>query len=251
MTTATLMNCRGSKLVTREEVAKSKTPDEVVSTDSGRSIVWKPIPHVSLIENILSWADLGGMKIKKESHALSVTGDRYFGVFDLEAGGDSKRGLAVGLRNSHDKRFCASVAVGDRVVVCDNLSFSGEITLARKHTRHILRDLPRLCADAFGKIAAMREHQDALFASYESCPLTDAQAHDVVIRSVDAKVIANANIPDVLDHWRSPRHMEFMDRNVWSLFNAYTEVAKRWNPFELPARTQRLHGMLNALVQSN
>ena len=50
----------------------------------------------------------------------------------------------LGLRNSHDKRFPAGLAVGASVFVCDNLSFSGEIKIGRKHTRH---PEPRPAAD--------------------------------------------------------------------------------------------------------
>ena len=34
--------------------------------------------------------------------------------------------LVLGLRNSHDKTFPASLALGSQVLVCDNLSFFGE-----------------------------------------------------------------------------------------------------------------------------
>ena len=49
----------------------------------------------------------------------------------------------LGLRNSHDKTFPAGIVAGASVFVCDNLSFSGEIKFARKHTRFIVRDLPQ------------------------------------------------------------------------------------------------------------
>jgi hypothetical protein len=48
----------------------------------------------------------------------------------------------VGIRNSHDKAFAAGIIAGAQVLVCDNLCFSGEILLARKHTGHIHYDLP-------------------------------------------------------------------------------------------------------------
>ena len=38
-------------------------------------------------------------------------------------------GLVVGVRNSHDQSFPASIALGSAVFVCDNLSFCGEITI--------------------------------------------------------------------------------------------------------------------------
>ena len=63
-------------------------------------------------------------------------------------------GLVIGLRNSHDKSFPASIALGSGVFVCDNLAFSAEVTIARRHTRFIERDLPRVVHTAVG--ATMR-----------------------------------------------------------------------------------------------
>ena len=45
--------------------------------------------------------------------------------------------FVVGVRNSHDKSFPAGLVIGASIFVCDNLSFSGEVKLARKHTVHV------------------------------------------------------------------------------------------------------------------
>ena len=50
----------------------------------------------------------------------------------------------LGLRNSNNKRFAAGVVIGIAPFVCDNLAFSGEVKLARKHTVYIKRDLPMM-----------------------------------------------------------------------------------------------------------
>jgi hypothetical protein len=40
----------------------------------------------------------------------------------------------------------------------------------------------------------------------------------------------------------------FEQRNVWSLFNAFTEALKEGNLAELPKRTEALHGLLDNQV---
>ena len=44
------------------------------------------------------------------------------------------------------------------------------------------------------------------------------------------------------------RHDAFEGRNVWSLFNAFTESLKDGNLAELPKRTEALHGLLDTHV---
>ena len=91
----------------------------------------------------------------------------------------------LGLRNSHDKRFPAGLAVGASVFVCDNLSFSGEIKIARKHTRHIVRDLPELVSGAVGQLAERWHEQARRIDAYRSHEIGDKQAHDLIVRALD------------------------------------------------------------------
>lgn len=75
-------------------------------------------------------------------------------------------------------------------------------------------------------------------------PNEDKKAHADIIRSVDVGVCANSYIHAILQEWRHPRHDAFAPRNVWSLFNAFTEALKG-NLIELPRRTEALHGLLD------
>jgi hypothetical protein len=72
------------------------------------------------------------------------------------------------------------------VFVCDNLAFSAEIIIARKHTVFIERDLPQLVSAAMGRLGEVRQHQDERIALYKETTLSDTLAHDLMIRAVDA-----------------------------------------------------------------
>jgi hypothetical protein len=157
-------------------------------------------------------------------------------------------GWVLGLRNSHDKRFPAGVVAGATVFVCDNLSFSGEIEIARKHTRFILRDLPLLTGQAIGRLVQRWHHQDERISAYKTKTITNAGAHDLIIRGMDAGVCSNRLIPKVLQEWRKPRHAEFEERNVWALFNSFTESLKKSSLAEVPRKTEALHGLLDSYV---
>jgi hypothetical protein len=80
---------------------------------------------------------------------------------------------------------------------------------------------------------------------------TAVAAHDLIIRPTDVGVCANSYIPHILWEWREPRHQAFEDRNVWSLFNSFTEALKDGSLNELPKRTEALHGLLDVAVGLN
>jgi hypothetical protein len=235
-----ILHC-GAHAVELDQVATVNTP-RATST-------WTPIPHHQLIQTVQRTLATTNLTIGTQAHSLTHDGSRYFGLMEIHGRKNSEDYCWVlGLRNSHDKRFPAGIVAGCSVMVCDNLSFSGEISLARKHTRHITRDLPQLVSRAVGMLGDKWNEQDRRITCYKDHLVTDESAHDLVIRSIDAGVCANSYIPDVLSEWRKPQHDAFEPRNVWSLFNAFTETLKQASLAELPKRTQALHGLLDVHV---
>lgn len=238
MTARLMLHC-GAHHVAREEVARVVTPE--------RTRTWVPVRHNTLIDTVQAALEGVGLSVAAEAHALARDGNRYFGllqVTDHDPAGEF--GLVVGLRNSHDQSFPAGLVVGASVFVCDNLSFSGEVRLARKHTAHVERDLPQLVSRAVGRLGELRRGQEERFAAYRQAELADGAAHDLVIRAIDARVLPVTRVPLVLKEWRTPRHPEFtsVGKTAWRLFNAFTESLKG-NLDQLPRRTQALHGLLD------
>jgi hypothetical protein len=241
MSNSLVLHC-GAASASREQITQVATPEH---TDT-----WYPIPHVSLFQRIEEALTTMGMRITEEAHALTRDGLRYFGLLKVANGHATSNDYSyvLGLRNSHDMAFKASLAVGSQVFVCDNLAFSGEITIARKHTRFIEQDLPKLCCNAVGQLSNKWTVMTDRIAAYKQAQLTDSTVHDFVIRSLDAGAVTVQQIPAVLGQWRKPNHPEFADRTAWSLFNAYTEVAKSTSLQLLPKRTITLHGLMDSQV---
>ncbi len=211
-----------------------------------------PIPHGTLVETVKDVVEGARWNVTETDYALFHENNEMFAVWRIQNGqSHPDYDLTIGLRNSHNKLFAASMAVGSYVMVCSNLDFSGEVTFGRKHTRHILRDLRGLVEMAFSKVQAMRILQDRRIEVYKERTPSDTEVHDFLIRSVDQKIMANSYIPKVLKEYRTPRHEEFFNdgrvRTGWTLLNAYTEVFKGVHALTLPNRTIRLHGMLDVL----
>ena len=160
------------------------------------------------------------MRVVNEAHGLSADGLRYFGLLEVANCQQTEDyAYVLGLRNSHDKRFPAGLAVGASVFVCDNLSFSGEIKIGRKHTRHLDRDLPRMVSSAVGQLADRWHEQSRRIAAYRSHEIGDKQVHDLILRALDARAITLTQIPRILTEWRAPRHVEFRvdGKTAWRL----------------------------------
>ena len=229
----------GGNTVTLDELAAATTP---AATNT-----FMPIPHINLVELVKDSLVRTGYSITEETHALA--GERYFGLMDLKS--DYKdRTTTIGLRNSHDHRFPAGMVVGNRVFVCSNLAFNGEVKFARKHTVHILRDLPRLVDSSIGKINAFETSQNARIYSYKTTELNIQEADHALMSILRAQILPANTIVKVLQEFNNPRYDEFKKdgKTVWRLYNSCTEFMKN-SLWLLPRRTFALHAILDKFVR--
>jgi len=233
----------GSSRASLEQVEAVPTPEP-----DGR---WHPISHMTLINLVREHLAAAGYHVAQEEHALSKDGERYFGLLQLLTDDcDEEGALVTGLRNSHDKMFPAGLLVGNGIFICDNLSFIGEIKMVRRHTTNVMRDLPGLVSKSIGRLGDMRFRQQERVDWYKETMLPPAHVHDIVVKSMDQGIIAPSAIKKVLHEFREPRHQEFRDTgDAWRLFNSYTEVLKNigrsGSVWDLPQRTEKLHGLLD------
>jgi hypothetical protein len=195
------------------------------------------------------------MTIVNETYKLDKGGSRMFGMLQVaNCKATPDYGFAVGLRNGHDKMIRAGLAVGMGVMVCSNLSFRGEIVIGRKHTTEILTDLPLLMDSAIGKLAEKWDRQREIVTAYKNTDISQTQGRDLLINCAKEEVFPRTQLLDIIDEWEAPRHPEFKDRNLWSLFNSVTENLKpRQNSngstvWLLPTRTETLHRILDPIA---
>ena len=227
-----ILHC-GAAEVPRKALASVPTP---APTET-----WRPIPHEEYVRQVEWELPRYGLDVVHEAHALTHDGTRYFGLIQVHNGcNSSDYSWVLGLRNSHDKTLTAGLVAGAQVFVCDNLAFSGEVQISRKHTAYILEDLPGLVGNALGRLLLMFKSQDQRVERYRATRLSDADAHDLTVRALDSGVVCASRIPELLKEWREPRYREFEPRTVWSFFNATTEVLKGALHL-LPKRSQALY----------
>lgn len=208
-----------------------------------------PVEHATLVDHVRRELDAANLNVVGEAHAMTAAGNRYFGL--MEVSDDSNGGdyaTVIGIRNSHDKMFSAGLAVGSGVFVCDNLAFSGEITIARRHTRFIERDLAGLVGRCMGAIGSMRVNMEERIAAYKETELSDARFNDLLVRAVEQGCVPVTQAMKVLKEWRAPRHQEFKDAGPtsWRAFNAFTQIlGDKPNVSQLATRTTKLHGLVD------
>jgi hypothetical protein len=209
-----------------------------------------PIPHHQFFEIAKDGLVDQGYAMQDVRHYLNREGAHYFSLMRLlhnDEDPDAGHGTMCALRNSHDKTFAASLAIGAKVFVCDNLSFSGDIVVGRKHTVNIWAELPEIFARAVSQIRVMRKRQEVRFAEYKEAPLDDYTADHLIMETYRRGVINLKRIGKVNDEWHNPT-ADHGDKSIWRYFNAVTAAlgaASTNQLIQLPKKTIDLHLLLD------
>src|ERR1051326_1575364 len=114
--------------LTRQELAAVATPLGTATHP--------PVPHAEIVEALVETLSFRHIGVVREEYAVSKDGMKMFGVLDLDTGMPGCR-FSIGVRNSHDRSMRLAAAVGVRVLVCENMAFSGDFQpVLAKHSKH-------------------------------------------------------------------------------------------------------------------
>lgn len=241
----------GAKEFTVDDLHGVETPE---ATDTHF-----PIAHHLLRNLVVRTLEERGLTIRKERVALTPDGNRYFGLIELAPGDlcdlppellnlSGGWNYAVGLRNAHDKSFSASTVGGSGLFVCDNLAFSGEVKIARKHTRYIMRDLPGRVETGISKVLGDCNRLAQSYGRYVEYELCDSEVDSTLMTLVRERALPPSKLLKVIGEYDNPSHEEHGKGTAWTLFNAITEQFRGANPERTMGRTITLHRELDKLV---
>jgi hypothetical protein len=225
--------------ISREELAMVPTPPATATH--------RPVPHHVIVEALVETLGFRQIGVIREEFAVSGDGMKMFGVLDLATGFEGCR-FSIGLRNSHDKSFRLAITVGVRVLVCENMAFSGDFTpVLAKHSKNFsLQDSLSVGVDRMQRnFEPMRDQVER----WRSQQLTDAMAKLVIYRAfIESDLEAPKHLaPRVHGLYFTPQHPQFEPRTLWSLSNAFTSAFKELDPIPQFKATAKLGSFLQVL----
>ncbi|MFQ5801409.1 MAG: DUF932 domain-containing protein [Candidatus Methylomirabilales bacterium] len=237
--TGTLLHAR-SQLVTRAELVTIPPP--------AATATWRPIAHGDLIQALDRQLLVREITIQKEQFAVQRQGARLFAVLDLATEGNTEEMCAaMGIRTANDRTMALEIAVGTKVLVCDNLAFSGDlIALRRKHTARF-----DLNADISRAIDSYQHHLLSFRGQVESLTarsLPNEEAKLLIFAAFVREILRIRFFPTVVETYfcAGPGMPDVHPRTWWALHNAFTRTIKQMAPgpaFQATIRLGRLFGL--------
>jgi hypothetical protein len=223
---------------------------QVASLDEVESIVapqplgrWFPLDHGFVLRKVKDVLGEAGFEIQKERYGLSHENARFFGVLDLVAKLVDGVSLSVGIRNSFDKTFPIGFCAGSRVFVCDNLSFSSELLVRKKHTRNGAARFVDAIGQAMMSLKHFQEEEAYRIRFMRNTSVDENQADSLILRAYEKGIVSSLALPSIIKEWRAPSFPEFEPRTRWSLLNAFTSALGKkaeTNPHAYASQTMRL-----------
>ena len=217
-TNGTLLNHCGASVVSKDVLGTIAAPEPTKT--------WYPVRHRDVLNSVEESLDQAGFQIRKSQLSLSNHNHRFFGVLDIASPLADGVSLSVGVRNSNDKSFPIGFCVGNRTFVCDNLCFSSEVVISKRHTRFGNDRYQEGVAAAIERLNEYRELETQRILTLQSTELSDQTAESVVLRAWEKGIVGTRLLRTLLEEWRQPSFDDFKDRTAWSLLAAFTHVVK-------------------------
>ena len=230
-----LMLHAGAAAINRDQLAALPLPAAL----GPRHVVRPFISDVELVDQFLR--DEGyiitdeAFGVRNDKHDMPAD---FFGVLSVAPArsgeyipaGTADFAMQIGIRGSYAQNFTRGIAVGNTIFCCDNMAFSGEITVGTKQTLNVGDRLPGLLRDAVARIPAFAEHQITRFDAYKGRPMQQRSGDAILIECVRRGILNPSQIGKALEYWDAPEHAEHTDRGqrtAFTLYNSVTEALKQ------------------------
>jgi hypothetical protein len=228
-----------SSVLTREELMRIPPP---LPTST-----WRPIAHGDLVSAIDRQLLARGITILKETFAVQRDGARLFAVLDLSLESSGEFCAAMGIRTANDRSMALEIAVGVKVLVCDNLAFSGDlIALRRKHTAKF-----DLNADISRAVDRYQAHLLALqrtIATAQRDAISEQDAKGLIFEAFRDEILPLRYFKQVAETYFNPSAdmTDVQPRTMWGLHNAFTRAVRQMAPapaFEATTELGKFFGL--------
>ena len=229
-----------SKLTTLEALRQLPAPQPL-------GVRHQPVPHAVLVDALLGEVERRGYTTHRTQLALGANGAALFGIFDLvptQTGllvPDHERILSLGFRNATDQSLSIQGVAGAHVMVCDNLTLSGEtFAFKRKNTTGL--DLGDAIATGFDRFLQHARTLELQITRLSGTTLVDGRAKQIIFDVFDAHIVPVRLFNDVSRFYfhSTDDQPDCQPRTQWGLHNACTRAMRDLTPQRQFGATQGL-----------
>ncbi|MAE83573.1 MAG: hypothetical protein CMB80_12595 [Flammeovirgaceae bacterium] len=205
-----------------------------------------PTPHSEVVNMVQNLAEgvltPQGFTLSNNVFGLARKGQRLFGMVTFQNGSDEQE-LAIAYRQGYDKTLPYAIACGTSVMICSNLDLSGEIVVAKKHTKNGWDAIRYATMMALAQAPQVFERMCAEAEDMKSVTINVDRGFEMLGLLRGHGVLKPVQLSKAFEEWVDPSY-KHPKNSLWGLYNSCTEALKlESDPTQAMARRLALHTM--------
>jgi hypothetical protein len=202
-----------------------------VPTPPAQGRFHQPVGFGDFMEMIRLRLDRVGISVQNEEYCLGPNGQAFFGALELGLDGFTRSDMTItlGVRGSHDQSLQRAICLGNRVIVCSNLCFRGDMAnLHTKQTTRVWDRLPVMINSAVSRIPALANEEAIRADRYKQFKMQPRWGDAALVELYRREALTSAQLGRAADEWAKPSFEEHGEDgfNAWRLLNAVTQAQK-------------------------
>lgn len=211
--------------VSRNKINESPTPEETIS--------YIPVPYGKIIDTMEEKAHKtlpGEYYLSKARYQILEDNSKMMATHVYKKSPHDKMGISFFSKSSHDGRWPVTFLFGEgNITACFNGMIFGALKYsvsARRHTGNVLKEIPIAAEKAsegvWDRFSKLNEDMETL----KRKPFGDDDMYKFAGLLQGKGVIKPKHFKGMIKEWHQPSYREFKRRNMWSAYNAATQVFK-------------------------
>lgn len=217
---------------------------------------YTPVPHSVLISNLIHKINqIDRFQIVGEDIYVDRSGEKMVGFVTvknrhIENDPDYDFNMMLGYKNSYDKSMAVGLAIGLKVMICENGVVSGDmLSFRRKHTGTALQELNEKIDEG---IILMEEKYPVILNDIEMLrdfQMTQKQKAELLgVMYFEENLVTPTQLSIVKREFNESAH--FRGNTLWDLYNNVTESLKQSHPLNHIEDHIRLHNFMMSVVNT-
>jgi hypothetical protein len=211
-------------LMTAAELAQVPTPAPM-----GR--FHQPVGFGDYLELVKHRLKRAGIDIAHEEYVTTADSQTFFGSMAIRVDGFERDDmeLTLGIRGSHNQKVPRGLCLGNRVIVCSNLMFNGDLAnVSTKQTSNIWSRLPAMVDQAVAQLPQMAQREEHRIGTYKQFDMRPRWGDAALVEMHRRGAMSGAQLTRAIDEWDRPSFEEHGEDGftAWRLLNAVTEAQK-------------------------
>jgi len=231
-----------------------RVPEVIVRTEPQPAFTesWHPFSHAVVLDAVAAACKKFNLTIERKEYSIRKN-SKMFASWEVRSRSEvlvaQKREftLAIGIRNSIDKTHSVGLCAGERITVCDNLMFSGDFVVFRKHTGSLeIEEIEFYAEEALDALLPKMNQFHKWHEKLKATKITYDQASLLTIAAMKQDLIPSSKFPQFYDlfYVRESRYATTL--HGWH--GAATEIMRENSLLTIQWKNERLNKFIDYQV---